>query len=77
MKCVAWFLKGLNQFISLPPSFLTLKFDLHISSVPMSFLPFVKSFVLEMFQEDFNKIVSLPMLIDPHAAYVMFSFYYA
>jgi len=34
-------------------------------------------FILEVFQEDFNTIVSLPMFIDLHATFAMFSFYYA
>jgi ABC-type uncharacterized transport system permease subunit len=76
MKRVTWSPQGLNQSISLLPSFFTLKFGLHIPNVPMSFWPFVESFVLEAFQEDLNTIASLPMLIDPRATYVMFSFYY-
>jgi hypothetical protein len=38
----------------------------------MGSLPFVESFVSEAFHEDLNMIVSLPMLIDPPVAFVMF-----
>jgi DNA phosphorothioation-dependent restriction protein DptG len=43
----------------------------------MNFLPFVESFVPEVFQEDLNIIANLLMLIDFHAAFAMFSFCYA
>jgi len=43
----------------------------------MGSLPFVESFVLKVFQKDFNTIVSRVMLTDPQAAFVTFSFCYA
>jgi hypothetical protein len=44
-KCVAWSPHGLNQFISLLPSFLTLEFGLCIIGALMGFFPFVESFI--------------------------------
>jgi hypothetical protein len=43
----------------------------------MGSLPFVKSFVLEAFQEDFNTITNLLTLAYIHATFAMFLFYYA
>jgi hypothetical protein len=42
----------------------------------MGYLPFVESFVLEVFEEDFNTIISLPMLVDPQITFAMLSFCY-
>jgi hypothetical protein len=43
----------------------------------VGFLPFVKSFVLEVFQEDFNMITSLSMFTNLQITFVMFSLCYA
>ncbi len=63
--------------ISLPPYFLTLKSSFRILSVSVDFLPFVKSFILEALQEDFNMIANLPMLVDSQTTFAMFSLCYA
>jgi hypothetical protein len=43
----------------------------------MGYLQFAKSFVLEVFQEDFNMITKLIMLVDLHATFALLLFYYA
>jgi hypothetical protein len=43
----------------------------------MGSLPFMESFVLEMFQKDISMIVSFSMLEDPQATFVMLSLCYA
>jgi hypothetical protein len=43
----------------------------------MGFMPFEKSFVIEALQEDFNTIINLLMLANPHVAFMMLSFCYA
>jgi hypothetical protein len=43
----------------------------------VDFLPFVKSFILEALQEDFNMIANLPMLVDSQTTFAMFSLCYA
>ncbi len=40
-------------------------------------LPFVESFISKAFWEDINTVSSLFMLVNPHVAFVMISFYYA
>lgn len=40
-------------------------------------MPFVESFVVEAFQEDFNTIINLLVFVDPHIAFAMFLYYYA
>jgi hypothetical protein len=67
----------LDQSISLPLSFLTHEFRLHILGVPMDLFPFVVSFVSKAFKKDFNMIISLPMFADPQATFAMLSFCYA
>jgi len=63
--------------ISLPPYFLTLKSSFHILGVLVDFLPFVKSFMSKVLQEDFNMIANLPMLVDSQTTFAMFSLCYA
>jgi hypothetical protein len=43
----------------------------------MGSLPFVESFVLKLFQKDFNTIVSCVMLIDPQVTFATFSLCYS
>ncbi len=43
----------------------------------MGSLPFVESFISKAFWEDINTISSLFMLVNPHVASIMISFYYA
>jgi hypothetical protein len=63
--------------VSFPPGFLTFEFGFHILGALMGSFPFVESFVLEVLQEEFNIIVSLPMFADPQTAFAMLSFCYA
>jgi hypothetical protein len=72
MKCVVWFPQGLDQSIGS----LTLEYNLPILGVLVGFLPFVESFVSEVFQENFNIIVIFLMLVDPQITFVMLSFCY-
>jgi hypothetical protein len=69
VKCVVWSPHGWNLSISLPLSFITLKYCLCILGGLMCFMPFVESCVAKAFQEDINTIISLPMLVDPHATF--------
>jgi hypothetical protein len=43
----------------------------------MYFTPFVESFVVKAFQEDFNIIIYLLMFVNPHTGFAMFLYYYA
>ncbi len=54
-----------DEFISLLPSILTLESNFRILGAPMGSLPFMESFISEVFQEDFNTIVNLPMFANP------------
>jgi len=42
----------------------------------MGSMPFEESFVIEALQEDFNTIINLLMLANPHVIFMMFSFCY-
>lgn len=74
-KYVAWFPQGLN--ISLPPCFLTPNTSFCILEAPMDSMPFVKSFVIEAFQEDFSTIINLLMFTNPQTTFTMLLFCYA
>jgi hypothetical protein len=60
-KCVAWSPKGLDNFISFPPSFLTPDSSFYILGTPIRSISFVESFVVEAFHENFGMISSLLM----------------
>jgi len=57
--------KCVDEFISLLPSIFTLESNFHILGAPMGSLPLMESFISEVFQEDFNIIVNLPMFANP------------
>ncbi len=59
------------------PSFHTPNIGFCIIGAPMGFMPFEESFVIEALQEDFNTIINLLMLANPHVAFMMLSFCYA
>ncbi len=75
-KCVTQSSQGLNKSISLPLGFFTPTSDLHILGAPLDFLSFVESFVSEALQDNFNTMVSLPMLTNFQATFAMLSFCY-
>ncbi len=56
---------------------LTLNTSFHVISALMDLMPFVESFVVETFQEDFNTKINLLMFVDPHIDFAMFFYYYA
>jgi len=42
----------------------------------MGSMPFEESFIIETLQEDYNTIINLLMLANPHVTFMMFSFCY-
>ncbi len=61
-KCVTWSPQGLNNFISLPPSFLPPNPGFHILGTPMGFISFVELFVVKTLHEDLDTIFCFSML---------------
>jgi hypothetical protein len=73
-KCVAWFPKGLDCYISLPFGVFTPNWSFHILSTLVG--SFVESFVATIFHEDLGTISNLPMFTHIHMAFVMFLLFY-
>jgi hypothetical protein len=70
------FLQGLDHFISLPLGFFTFALGFRILGAPMGSTSFVQSFVVEVFHEDLGTISNLPMFINLHVVFLMFSLCY-
>jgi hypothetical protein len=77
MKCVPWSTQGLNHFISLLFGFLTLDLSFHILGALVGSISFIELFVIKVFHEDFRTIHNLPMLVFPHASFMIFLLCYA
>ncbi len=56
-----WSPKGLDDFISFPPSFLTPNSSSHILGTPIRSISFIELFVVEAIHENFGMIFSLLM----------------
>ncbi len=77
MKCVTWFPRGLDHFISLPPNFLTPNLGFCILGTPMGSRSFVESFMAKAFHEDLEMISNFLMLANLQVTFTMFSLCYA
>jgi hypothetical protein len=66
----------LDHSIYFPHGFLTLDLSFHILGKSVGSTSFVESFVTKVLHEDLGTISSLPTLVDPQVAFVMFSLCY-
>jgi hypothetical protein len=71
-KCVAWSCQGLDHFISLPLSFLTLDLSCILGALVGS-TSFVELFVAKALHEDLGMIFSFLMFINLQVTFEMIS----